>query len=173
MNKLRLLTTLGVSTAAAMILSYIETLIPAPFAVPGIKLGLANLVGIFLLMKLDWKAAAAVTAVRVLLSALLFGSIASLAYSAAGALLSVTVMSILKRTGVFSAVGISISGAVAHNAGQILMAIILLGTKEMIYWLPPLVISGTVTGLATGLAAALLVKKINLNVNNPPKKEGP
>lgn len=164
MKKLRLITTLGVATAAAMVLSYVETLIPAPFAVPGIKLGLANIVGIFLLMKLDWKAAAAVTAVRVLLSALLFGSVASLAYSAAGALLSVLVMSLLKRTGAFSAVGISTAGAVSHNAGQIFMAIILLSTKEIVYWLPPLVISGAVTGLAIGLAGALLVKKIDLRL---------
>ena len=164
MKKLRLITALGVATAAAMVLSYVETLIPAPFAVPGIKLGLANIVGIFLLMKLDWKAAAAVTAVRVLLSALLFGSVASLAYSAAGALLSVLVMSLLKRTGAFSAVGISTAGAVSHNAGQIFMAIILLSTKEIVYWLPPLVISGAVTGLAIGLAGALLVKKIDLRL---------
>ncbi len=164
MNKLRLITTLGVAAAAAMVLSFVETLIPTPFAVPGIKLGLANLIGIFLLMKLDWKAAASVTAIRVLLSALLFGSAASLAYSAAGALLSVVTMSVLKRTGVFSTVGISIAGAVSHNAGQILMAVILLSTKEIVFWLPPLVISGAVTGLATGLAGALLVKKIELNL---------
>ena len=167
MNKLRLLTTLGVAAAAAMIISFVETLIPAPFAVPGIKLGLANLVGIFLLMKIDWKAAAAVTLVRVLLSALLFGSAASLAYSAAGALLSVLVMSLLKRAGVFSAVGISIAGAVSHNAGQVLMAVILLNTKEIVFWLPPLVISGAVTGLAIGLTGALLIKKIDLRLGLP------
>ena len=161
-KRLRLLTLLGVSTAASMVLSYVETLIPVPFAVPGIKLGLANLVALFLLVKLDWKAASIVTAIRVLLSALLFGSIASLAYSAAGAILSLLVMCILKRTCAFSPVGISIAGAVSHNTGQVLMAVVLLSTKEIVYWLPPLIVSGAVTGLAIGSVGAILVKKLDI-----------
>ncbi|MBO4384612.1 MAG: Gx transporter family protein [Clostridia bacterium] len=162
---LKLLTTLGVSTAAAMILSFLETLIPMNIAVPGVKIGLANLVTVFLLIKLDWKSASAVTAIRVLLSALLFGSVASLAYSASGAVLSMTVMSLLKKTGRFSALGISTAGAVSHNAGQIIMAVILLSTKEIAYWLPILIVSGTVTGLAIGAVGALLVKKIDLKLD--------
>ena len=156
------ITLLGLSLAAAMVLSYVESLIPVPFAVPGVKLGLANLVALFLLMKLDWRYAGAVSLVRVLLTALLFGNFASLAYSAAGAALSLLVMALLKRFGKFSAVGISIAGAVSHNAGQILMAIILLETKEIAYWLPALIVSGTVTGLAVGAVGAILVKKVKL-----------
>lgn len=160
----KLLAVLGVSTAAAMILSYLETLIPMNFAVPGVKIGLANLVTLFLLIKIDWKSAAAVTAVRVLLSSLLFGSFTSLAYSLAGAVLSLAVMRLLKKTERFTALGISIAGAVSHNAGQVIMAVILLSTKEIAYWLPVLIVTGTVTGLAVGAVGALLVKKIDLKL---------
>ena len=153
---------LGVSTAAAMVLSYIETFIPVSVAVPGIKLGLANIVTLFLLIKLTWKHAAAVSAVRVLLSALLFGNAASLAYSAAGALLSITVMSLLKRSKRFSAVGASVSGGCAHNVGQILMAMLIMDSSQIAYWLPPLIISGVVTGIATGAVCALLAGRIKL-----------
>jgi heptaprenyl diphosphate synthase len=159
-RKVRILTTLGISIAAAMILSYIETFIPASFAVPGIKLGLANVVAVFLLIKLDWKAAAAVSLIRVLLAGLLFGNAASLAYSLAGAALSVTVMALLKKAGAFSAVGVSISGAVAHNIGQILMAVVLLGSEQILWWLPALIVSGVVTGIAIGGLSALLINKV-------------
>ena len=165
MKGARLLTTLGISIAAAMVLSYVETLIPVPFAVPGIKLGLANLVALFLIMKLDWKWAGAVSLIRVLLTSLLFGNIASLAYSLSGAVLSIAVMAILKKIKAFSAVGISIAGAVFHNAGQILMAIIIMSTKEIVYWLPPLIVSGVVTGLAVGSVGAILIKKIDIDQN--------
>lgn len=156
------ITLLGVCTATAMVLSYIETLIPASVAIPGIKIGLANVVAVFLLMKLDWKHAAAVSAVRVLLTSLLFGNFASLAYSAAGAFLSMLVMSLLKSRDRFSTVGISTAGGVAHNAGQILMAIVLTGTKQIAYWMPPLILSGTLTGVAIGGLGALLISRIKL-----------
>lgn len=158
------ITLLGVCTAAAMVLSYVEMLIPVSFAVPGVKLGLANIVAIFLLMKLDWKHAASVTLLRVLLTALLFGNAASLAYSATGAALSMLVMSLLKKTARFSAVGVSVAGAVAHNAGQILMAVVLTGTAQIAYWLPPLIVSGVVTGIAIGALGALLVNKVKLRL---------
>lgn len=158
------LTLIGVSIAAAMVLSYVETLIPVPFAVPGIKLGLANTVALFLLFRLDWKAAGLVSLIRVLLSGLLFGNAASLAYSAAGAALSLVVMALLKKTGAFSPVGISVSGAVAHNVGQILMAVALLGTDQILWWLPALAVSGIVTGLAIGAAGAVLIKKISIPI---------
>lgn len=165
MNKsVKYITVLGVSTAAAMVLSFVETLIPNPFPVPGVKLGLANLVTLFLLLKVDWRSASIVAAIRVILTAILFGNFASLAYSAAGAALSMLVMILLKRAGVFSTAGISIAGAVSHNAGQILMAVILFRTGEIIWWLPALIVSGVVTGLAIGAAGAILVKKVELKL---------
>ena len=155
------ITLLGVCTAAAMVLSYVETLIPVPFAVPGVKLGLANLVAVFLLMKFDWRYAAPVSLIRVLLTALLFGNAASLAYSAAGAILSMLVMTGAKRIKAFSLVGISVIGAVFHNVGQILMAIILTDTAQIAFWLPPLIISGVITGAAVGAVGAVLAAKID------------
>ena len=155
------ITLLGVCTAAAMVLSYVETLIPVPFAVPGVKLGLANLVAVFLLMKFDWRYAAPVSLIRVLLTALLFGNAASLAYSAAGAILSMLVMTGAKRIKAFSPVGTSVIGAVFHNVGQILMAIILTDTAQIAFWLPPLIISGVLTGAAVGAVGAVLVAKID------------
>ena len=163
MKGARVLTIMGISAAAAMVLSYVESLIPVPFAVPGIKIGLANIVALFLVMKLDWKAAGAVSLIRVVLSSLLFGNIASLAYSLAGAFLSILAMALLKKSSIFSAVGISIAGAVFHNAGQILAAVIIMSSKEIIYWLPALIISGVVSGLAVGLAGAVLIKKIDVS----------
>ena len=155
------ITLLGVCTAAAMVLSYVETLIPVPFAVPGVKLGLANLVAVFLLMKFDWRYAAPVSLIRVLLTALLFGNAASLAYSAAGAILSMLVMTGAKRIKAFSPVGTSVIGAVFHNVGQIFMAIILTDTAQIAFWLPPLIISGVITGAAVGAVGAVLVAKID------------
>lgn len=163
MKGARVLTIMGISAAAAMVLSYVESLIPVPFAVPGIKIGLANIVALFLVMKLDWKAAGAVSLIRVVLSSLLFGNIASLAYSLAGAFLSILAMALLKKASIFSAVGISIAGAVFHNAGQILAAVIIMSSKEIIYWLPALIISGVVSGLAVGLVGAVLIKKIDVS----------
>ena len=163
-RRTRILTLLGVSVAAAMVISYIEMLIPMPFAVPGIKLGLANTVTLFLLLKLDWKCAGAVSIIRVLLSGLLFGNAVSIAYSFAGALFSIVVMSLLKKTNAFTAVGLSISGGTAHNIGQILMAALLLGTKQILWWLPMLTVSGILAGIATGAAAALLDRKLDLKI---------
>ncbi|MBR3382301.1 MAG: Gx transporter family protein [Clostridia bacterium] len=163
MRSTRVITLLGVSTAAAIVLSYVETLIPVSFAIPGIKLGLSNAVALFLLYKLDWKAAGAVNLIRVLISGLLFGSIASLAYSASGAVLSMLVMAILKRSESFSAVGCSAAGAIAHNFGQLLMAVVILSAKEIMWYLPALIVSGALTGAAVGAATALLIKKIKID----------
>lgn len=159
--KTHTITLLGVSTAATMVLAYVETLIPVPFAVPGVKIGLANTVAVFLLVKRGWKAALPVSIVRVLLSSLMFGNFASFAYSVSGALLSMLAMIAAMKTGKLSEIGVSVIGAVFHNAGQIIMAIALTGTKEIAFWLPPLIISGIVTGIAVGTVAVLLVKKID------------
>ncbi|MBR5717922.1 MAG: Gx transporter family protein, partial [Clostridia bacterium] len=125
-------------------------------------IGLANTVAVFLLVKRGWKAALPVSIVRVLLSSLMFGNFASFAYSVSGALLSMLAMIAAMKTGKLSEIGVSVIGAVFHNAGQIIMAIALTGTKEIAFWLPPLIISGIVTGIAVGTVAVLLVKKIDL-----------
>lgn len=153
----------GVSVAAALILSYIESLIPMSFAIPGVRMGLANIVIVFLLYKTGKPLTALVSVIRVLLAALLFGTVMSLAYSSAGAVLSFAVMLLLQRNGKFSPVGVSCAGAVSHNIGQIAMAMLLTETAQIAYYLPVLIVSGVITGLAIGAVGALLVSKIKLN----------
>ena len=153
----------GLLVALALILSYLESLLPFSFGVPGIKLGLPNLVVIFALYRLSPRSAATISILRVLLVAVLFGSVLSLAYSAAGAVLSFLVMWGLKRSGKFGCTGVSVAGAVAHNFGQIFMAALLLETGRLVWYLPVLCISGTVAGICIGLLSALLIKRIKLN----------
>ena len=144
--------------ALAMILSYVESLLPSP-GVPGVKLGLANLVVVFALYKLGGRAAAGISLLRVLLIALLFGHAASLLYSASGAICSLGGMILLKQTDKFSTVVVSVSGGVLHNLGQILAACALLGSN-VVYYLPLLIVSGLGAGVAVGVVAAILVKRI-------------
>ena len=149
----------GLLTALALVLSYLESLIP-PLWVPGVKLGLPNLAVVFALYRLGWKDACAISLVRVALVTLLFGNGAALAYSVAGAALSLSLMGLLKRTGKFSTVGVSVAGGVAHNAGQILVAMALLETARLAWYLPVLWVSGTIAGVLIGIVSGVLVERI-------------
>ena len=146
--------------ALAMILSYLESLIPSP-GIPGVKLGLANLVVIFALYRLGWKEALGISLLRVFLVSLLFGHVMSLAYSASGAALSLVGMILLKKWDRLGTVAVSVIGGVLHNLGQILMAWAIMGAN-VVWYLPVLVLSGTIAGIAIGLVSAILVKRINL-----------
>lgn len=159
MKKTKRLVLLAMLTAVAMILSYVESLLPL-VGIPGVKMGLANIAVIFALFRFGWKEAAALSLVRVLLVSLLFGSVGAMLYSLAGAVLSLAVMALLRRIDRFSTVGISVAGGVAHNAGQILMAMFILQTKQLLVYLPVLAVSGIAGGVLTGLAAALLIRRI-------------
>lgn len=150
---------LGLCIALAMIMSYIEVLVPLSFAVPGIKMGLANIVIIFVLYKIGTKEAILVSLIRVILVSLLFSNAMAMAYSIAGAVLSLGVMWILKKTDKFSVVGVSIAGGIMHNVGQIIMAVILLGTKQIALYLPVLLITGTATGVVIGIVASLIINR--------------
>ena len=159
MKKTKRLVLLAMLTAVAMILSYVESLLPS-VGIPGVKMGLANIAVIFALFRFGWKEAAALSLVRVLLVSLLFGSVGAMLYSLAGAVLSLAAMALLRRIDRFSTVGISVAGGVAHNAGQILMAMLILQTKQLLGYLPVLAVSGIAGGVLTGLAAALLIRRI-------------
>ena len=149
----------GLLIALALALSWLESLLP-PLGVPGVKLGLPNLAVVFALYRLSWKDACVISLMRVALVALLFGNGAALAYSVAGAVLSLTVMGLLKKTDKFSSVGVSVAGGVAHNAGQILVAMALLETSRLAWYLPVLWISGTVAGVLIGIVSGELVKRV-------------
>ena len=159
MKKTKRLVLLAMLTAVAMILSYVESLLPS-VGIPGVKMGLANIAVIFALFRFGWKEAAALSLVRVVLVSLLFGSVGAMLYSLAGAVLSLAVMALLRRIDRFSTVGISVAGGVAHNAGQILMAMLILQTKQLLGYLPVLAVAGIGGGILTGLAAALLIRRI-------------
>ena len=150
---------LGLTIALAMIMSYIEALVPLSFAVPGIKMGLANIVIIFVLYKIGTKEAILVSIIRVILVSLLFSNVMAMAYSIAGAVLSLLVMWILKKTDKFSVVGVSVAGGIMHNVGQILTAMILLETQQIIVYLPVLLITGTATGIVIGIVAGLVINR--------------
>ena len=143
-----------------MILSFVESLIPPLAMVPGVKIGLANIVTVFLLYTLGIRAAGAVSLIRVLLSALLFGNVQSLIFALSGALLSFVVMIVAKHLLPFGTVGVSVLGAIAHNAGQIIAAVIVMETLGVAYYFIPLVISGTLGGVLVGIVAAVITKRL-------------
>lgn len=159
-NKTKRISTYGLLVALAFIFSYLETLIPINLGVPGIKLGLANIVVMIALYKMGPKEAFSLAIVRIVLSGFTFGNLMMMMYSLAGGLLSCTTMILLKKTQKFSMVGVSISGGVMHNVGQILMAIIVLDTVQLYYYLPVLIISGIVTGILIGILGAEIVKRL-------------
>ena len=150
---------LGLTIALAMIMSYIEALVPLSFAVPGIKMGLANIVIIFVLYKIGTKEAILVSLIRVILVSLLFSNVMAMAYSLAGAALSLSVMWILKKIDKFSVIGVSVAGGIMHNVGQIIMAMILLGTEQIALYLPVLIIAGTATGVIIGIVSGLVINR--------------
>ena len=170
--KTKKLTVLGLSVALAMILSFVESQIPSFVPIPGVKIGLANIVVVFALYKLGWKEAVGISLLRVFLVSVLFGHAASFMYSFAGALFSFCGMALMKKTGLFTHVAVSVAGGVLHNAGQILMACILLGTNVIAYYLPFLIISGTIAGVVIGLLASVMISRISLDVNDGDPKDG-
>ena len=151
----------GVFTALALIFSYVETLIPINFGIPGIKLGLANLIIIIALYKMSVKEAYVLSVVRVVLAGFIFGNLFSIIYSLAGGLLSLTVMTLLKKTDKFSLFGNSMAGGVFHNVGQLIVAIIVMENLIIAYYMPVLLISGLITGFMIGLVAGEMLKRLS------------
>lgn len=161
-NKSKKIAFLGVITSIALVLSYLESILPPVYAgIPGIKVGLPNIVIILILYKYGLKEAITVSALRVFIVALLFGNVMTLAYSMAGAVLSILLMALFKKLNLFSAVGVSIIGGVSHNLGQILVAVFLLNSTQIGYYMIILTFTGVLAGIFVGLAAAILIKKLN------------
>ncbi len=148
----------GMLVALAMIFSYVESLIPINFGVPGIKLGLANLVVLAGLYRMKPGEVFMISVTRIVLTGFLFGSGMSIIYSLAGGILSFLVMYLLIRVGGFSNIGVSIAGGVSHNVGQILIAIFIVKTPELVYYLPVLMIAGLITGALMGILTNRLLE---------------
>jgi heptaprenyl diphosphate synthase len=160
MNRTKYVAQYGLLIALALIFSYVEAQIPAFFAVPGVKLGLTNVVVLFALYRMGEKSALTVNLLRILLVSLLFGNGMSLAYSVAGGLLSGLVMILLKKTGKFRIVTVSVAGGVSHNIGQILVAMALLETTSIVWYLLVLWFTGIASGLLIGVVGGELCRRL-------------
>lgn len=150
----------GLLVALALVLSYIEAQIPAFFVVPGMKLGLTNVVVLVALYRMGSKDALILNLVRILLVAFTFGNTFSMLYSLAGGILSYLAMLAGKKSKAFSTVGVSVMGGVAHNIGQILMAIAVLETGKLVYYLPFLLVSGLGAGVLVGVLGGQLIRRL-------------
>ena len=160
--KIKKLTLLALCVSLAMILSFIESQIPAFVAIPGVKMGFTNIVVVYVLYKLGWKEAIVISLIRVFLVGILFGNGVSLIYSFAGALVSFIGMLLLKKSKAFSCMAVSVTGGVLHNLAQIGAASLVMTTNILTYYAPFLILSGTIAGTAIGIIAAILIKRIDV-----------
>lgn len=151
---------LGLCSAGAILLGYVESLIPVFFFVPGMKLGLANLAIVLTLYFFGLGSAAVVQLVRIVVVGFLFGNLFSIAFSLAGGFFSLAVMRLAKRYGGFTVYGVSVAGGVSHNIGQIFVAAFLVENVKIVYYLPVLLLSGLVTGLLIGLVSDETMRRL-------------
>lgn len=158
--KTKKIATYGLLIALAFILSYIESLFPLPIPIPGIKLGLANLVVITALYSMGVKEAFVLSLIRIILVGFTFGSLSTMMFGLVGGLLSWFMMVLFKKTKLFSMVGVSIIGGVSHNIGQIIVSIFVVENINIIYYLPFLLISGVITGVLIGILGAVIIKRL-------------
>ncbi|MCR4999739.1 MAG: Gx transporter family protein [Lachnospiraceae bacterium] len=158
--KTRRIAFLGLMVALAFVLSYVEMLLPIHIGIPGAKIGLANLSVMVALYVIGPTDALILSIVRVVLVGFTFGNMAMMMYSLAGALLSFVAMMIGKRTKLFSAVGVSVLGGVFHNVGQILVAMVVMETSRLTYYLPFLVVMGVISGIIIGIVAGMIVQRV-------------
>ena len=162
----RLVTYSAVLAALGLIFSYIEVLIPFNTGVPGVKLGIANLVVIVALYALGNRYAFAINMIRVIVAGLLFTGMFGMLYSLAGALLSFAGMAALKKTGLFSVTGVSLCGGVLHNLGQIIVAAVVISNVKVFAYFPVLIISGVISGAIIGIIAWLILRRLPANIES-------
>ena len=141
----------------ALIFSYIEAILPAAPGIPGIKLGIANLVVMIAMYRLDLRYALTINLIRIFLAGFMFSGLYGAIYSLCGCLVSFAVMCLLKKTDLFSVIGVSMGGGVAHNIGQLTIAAVLVASPEIFYYLPVLILSGTVSGILIGWLCHILL----------------
>ena len=146
--------------ALAMIFSYVETMIPINFGIPGVKLGLANLVIVAAIYLFGGKQAFLISIVRIFLSGFMFGNLASIMYSLAGGLLSLAVMLLLKKTDKLSILAVSFMGGICHNIGQLIVAMLVVENLKLIFYVPVLLISGFLTGLLIGIVCRVILPTV-------------
>ena len=156
----------GLFLALALICSYIESLIPFYFGIPGVKLGLTNIVVILMLYYMGAKSAFLISMLRILLAGLLFGNLFSILYSLAGGVFSFLCMLLLKRTGRFIIISISAAGGAAHNLAQITVAAAVVENRNLFLYYPLLLAAGVVTGILIGAAAQEILLRLPPDLMN-------
>lgn len=142
----------------ALIFSYIEAIIPYNPGIPGIKLGVANIVTVIALYRYGWKEAACVSVIRIVIAGLLFNGVFGMLYSLAGAVLSLLGMIGLKKTGLFSVTGVSMAAGVLHNLGQLLVAAALIEDLRIFFYFPVLLFSGIAAGIFVGITSQMILR---------------
>ena len=152
--------------ALALIFSYIEAILPLNTGIPGVKLGIANLVILTALYILGFRRAMCINVIRILIAGLLFNGFFGAMYSLAGGVLSLIIMYLLKKTGLFSVVGISMAGGVAHNLGQLLIAALIVSNIKLFFYFPVLLFSGMISGILIGIVTHLILKKLPDNLKS-------
>lgn len=157
--------TIGMYTAVALICSYIETLIPIHFGVPGIKLGLANFVVLLVLYTMRTKDALLVSVLRILLAGFLFGNLFGILYSLSGGILSFLVMWLLKKSNLLQCISVSVAGGISHNIGQFLLAAAIVENYNILFYVPVLLIAGLVTGFLIGIVAQEIILRLENRTN--------
>lgn len=159
-NNVKHLCTLALMIALAFAFSYLESLIPFNFGIPGIKLGLSNLVVLTALYTMKTSDAFIISIVRIILAGLLFNGIFAMIYSLVGGLLSFAIMYIIKKTDKFSPIGVSAVGGTVHNLGQIIVAGFVMNTYRIVYYFPILMFSGLITGIINGIIASIIINRL-------------
>lgn len=150
----------GLLAALGLVFSWIEFLLPVLPAIPGIKLGLANIVVVIALYREGPVMAFTVNLVRVLLAGLLFGSGFSTVYALSGAVVSFLIMLLLKKLNIFSIPGVSMAGGVFHNGAQLCLAALITSTPKVFYYFPVLLFAGIITGIINGVLSVLVLRKL-------------
>lgn len=161
-NKTKKLTACAMLAAIALIFSYVEVLIPFSVGIPGVKLGFANIVILYTLYRFGEKYALAVNVVRIALAALLFGSVFSMLYALAGGMVSLCAMILAKKARIFSIAGVSMTGGVFHNSGQLIVAAWVVKTVQVLSYFPVLIFSGIAAGIVNGIVARLCLDRIKV-----------
>ncbi len=151
---------MGLFLALALICSYVESLIPFYFGVPGVKLGLTNIVIVMVLYCIGAKEAFAISVMRVLLAGFLFGNAFSILYSLAGGILSFAVMFLLKKTKKLNVVSVSVAGGISHNIGQLAVAALIVSNYRILYYGTVLLVAGIVTGFLIGILAQEIILRL-------------
>lgn len=160
MNSAKKVAVRGMLVAAAFVLGWLETQIPVFIAVPGVKLGLTNVVVLIALYRLGVGDALVINLIRIVLTGLTFGSLFSMWYSLAGGLLGTVGMIALKKCRA-GTVTVSVCGGVLHNLGQLLVAYFVLESSSLFYYMVILWISGIISGAAVGMLGALIIKRLS------------